>query len=109
MRKPKATVKTLRAELKALQAQFDKHKDNTRAFILAAKTANRDLMTITSISSEPADGKGMINGLTIPELVMLVNLSEGTGEFITLRTINNKRDLVVMAKKNLPPTPWELL
>ena len=104
MRKPKATVKTLRAELKALQAQFDKHKDNTRAFILAAKTANRDLMTI-----EPANGKGMINGLTIPELVMLVNLSEGTGEFITLRTINNKRDLVVMAKKNLPPTPWELL
>ena len=103
MRKPKATVKTLRTELKALQAQFDKHKENTRAF-LAAKTANRDLMTI-----EPANDKGMINGLTIPELVMLVNLSEGTGEFITLRTINNKRDLVVMAKKNLPPTPWELL
>ena len=104
MRKPKATVKTLRAELKTLQAQFDKHKENTRAFILAAKTANRDLMTI-----EPANDKGMINGLTIPELVMLVNLSEGTGEFITLRTINNKRDLVVMAHKNLPPTPWELL
>ena len=104
MRKPKATVKTLRTELKALQAQFDKHKDNTRAFILAAKTATRGLMTI-----EPANDKGMINGLTIPELVMLVNLSEGTGEFITLRTINNKRDLVVMAKKNLPPTPWELL
>jgi hypothetical protein len=104
MRKPKATVKTLRAELKALQAVLDKHKADTRAFVFAVKTAGRTLMTIA-----PANDKGMINGLTIPELVLLVNLKENEGEYVTLRTTNNKRDLVVMAQKNLPPTPWELL
>jgi hypothetical protein len=104
MRKPKATVKTLRAELKTLQAVLDKRTETFRAFVFAVKTAGRTLFTIA-----PANDKGMINGLTIPELVMLVNLKQNEGEYITLRTTNNKRDLVVTAQKNLPPTPWELL
>jgi hypothetical protein len=104
MRKTKATVKTLRAELKALQAVLDKRTELFRAFVFEVKTAARNLMTI-----QPANEKGMINGLTIPELVMLVNLQEGTGEHVILHTTNNKRDLLVVTKKNLPPTPWELL
>jgi hypothetical protein len=104
MRKPKATVKTLRAELKALQAVLDKRTETFRAFVFAVKTAGRTLFTIA-----PANDKGMINGMTIPELIMLVNLKENEGEYITLRTTSNKQDLVVIAQKNLPSTPWELL
>lgn len=103
MRKPKATVQSLRKELKALQAKFDAFRTSVRAYVLAANTNGRDLMTI-----EPANVKGMINGLTIPELVLLVNLNEGTGEVIQLRTINSGHDLVVTAKKRVP-TPWELM
>jgi hypothetical protein len=39
---------------------------------------------------------------------MLVNLSEGTGEQIILETENNKKDLLIVAKK-MVPTPWALL
>jgi hypothetical protein len=103
MRKPKATVKSLREELKNLQAQFDVYKEKTRAFVLAIKTEPRPLMTI-----EPANNKGMINGLTIPEQVMLVNLNNNTGETTFLQTTNNGKDLFVVAKKNVS-TPWGLL
>jgi hypothetical protein len=34
---------------------------------------------------------------------------EGTGETIVLETENNKKDLLVVAKKKLPRTPYELL
>ena len=67
-------------------------------------SSKRRLMSIA-----PSNEKGLINGLTIPELVMLVNLSEGTGETIVLETENNKHDLLVIAKKNSPRVPWELL
>ena len=105
MRKPKATVKSLRADIAALNARHDKFRADVRAYVLASSSVSnvRDLMTIT-----PANEKGMINGLTIPELVMLVNLSEGTDEVVQLRTINNHRDLVLTAKKRVA-TPWGLM
>ena len=106
MRKPKATVKSLRADIAALNARHDKFRADVRAYVLAISSVSnsRRLMSIA-----PSNEKGLINGLTIPELVMLVNLSEGTGEIITLETENNKHDLLVIAKKKNPRTPWELL
>jgi hypothetical protein len=106
MRKPKATVQSLRKELKALQAKFDKFRTDVRAYILAASSiSNRRIL----MSIQPANDKGMINGMTIPELVMLVNLQKGTGEHIILDSEKQGRNLLVISKKNLPPTPWELL
>ena len=88
-----------------LQKHYEEYRNMARAFATAVGdlTNRRRLMSIA-----PANEKGMINGLTIPELVMLVNLSEGTGEKIILETENNKRDLLIVAKKTVP-TPWKLL
>lgn len=106
MRKPKATVKSLREELKNLQTEYVVYKQKVRAHLFAVRPMmnRRALMDI-----EPANANGMINGLTIPELVMLVNLCEGTDEFIILETINNKKDLHIVAKKNQPRLPQELI
>jgi hypothetical protein len=106
MKKTKVTVKSLREELKNVQENFDVYREKTRAYIFenASLGNRRRLMSIT-----PANEKGMINGMTIPELVMLVNLNEGTGEVVLLETENNKKDLVVIAKKKGPRTPVDLL
>ncbi len=106
MRKPKATVKSLRAEMKLLQAHFDTFKENARAYVLAVGNngGRRALMTIT-----PANENGMVNGITIPELVMLVNLNNSFGENVLLETTNNNKNLLIVAKKKNPAIPWLLL
>jgi hypothetical protein len=106
MRKPKATVKTLKAELAATVAAHELYKQKVREYVLATNSFSnrRQLMVIV-----PANEKGMINGLTIPELVLLVNLSNGTGEQVILETENNGHDLLIIAKKKNPRTPYELL
>src|ERR1017187_2647159 len=88
-----------------LQKYFEEYRAKVRAYTLAvgSNSGRRRLMSIA-----PANEKGLINGLTIPELVMLVNLSDGTGEQIILETENNKKDLLIVAKKFVP-TPWDLL
>jgi hypothetical protein len=98
--------KTKKPTAKSVQAEFDAYKTNVRAYVMAERNLSnkRRLMSIA-----PSNDKGLINGLTIPELVMLVNLSDGTGETIVLETENNKHDLLVIAKKKAPRTPWELL
>ena len=103
MKKPKATIRSKNKEIEVLTQQFADFKLKVRAFVLATHTNGRQLMTI-----EPANDKGMINGMTIPELVLLVNLTETTGEVIQLRTSNDRHDLVVTAKKRVA-TPWELM
>lgn len=64
----------------------------------------RPLMTI-----EPSNKDGHINGMTIPELVMLVNLNNNTDEETVLETVNDNKNLLVVARKKLPRVPWELL
>jgi hypothetical protein len=88
-----------------LQLNYEEYRAKVRAYTIAVGSSSnrRRLMSIA-----PANEKGLINGLTIPELVMLVNLSEGTGEQIILETENNKKDLLIVAKK-MVPTPWALL
>ena len=103
MKKPKApSAKKL---YEGLQQDYEAFRQKVRVYVLEVNRVSnsRNLMTI-----EPATDKGLINGMTIPELVMLVNLSEGTGEKIILETENNKRDLLIVAKKTVP-TPWKLL
>ena len=103
MKKPKApSAKKL---YEGLQQDYEAFRAKARAYALATggNANRRRLMSIA-----PANDKGLINGLTIPELVMLVNLSEGTGEQIILETENNKKDLLVVAKKTVS-VPWSLL
>jgi hypothetical protein len=102
MKKPKAP--SLKKLYEGLQKDYASYRETVRAYIMAVNSvsARRNLMTI-----EPANEKGMINGLTIPELVMLVNLCEGTGEYIVLETVDNKKNLRVVAKKK-QIIPFEL-
>ena len=103
MKKPKAPSAKVLYE--GLQKDYEAFRNTVRAYALAVGgvDSRRRLMSIA-----PANEKGMINGMTIPELVMLVNLSAGTGEQIILETEDNKRDLLIVAKKFVP-TPWDLL
>ena len=101
----KLTLKETQKLHEGLQKYFEEYRAKVRAYTLAvgSNASKRRLMSIT-----PANDKGLINGMTIPELVLMVNLSAGTGEQIILETENNKRDLLVLAKKTVP-TPWGLL
>jgi hypothetical protein len=103
MKKPKAPSAKVLYE--GLQKDYEAFRNEARAYALAvvSNSSKRRLMSIT-----PANDKGLINGMTIPELVMLVNLTEGTGEQIILETENNKKDLLVLAKKKVP-NPYRLL
>jgi hypothetical protein len=98
MSKPKATVHSLRKELEAQAAVHEAYKARARAYVLATSSdsSRRALMTI-----DPVTKDGKVNGITIAELIMLVNLAEGTGEQVILETTYDKQRLFVVAKKKL--------
>jgi hypothetical protein len=99
-----ATVKSLREDLKNLQAEFDIYKQRVREFIMPlGSITSRKLMTVT-----PANEKGMINGLTIPELVMLANLQDAEGRKVVLETTNQNKELLILSVPKTR-TPLELL
>ena len=106
MKKPKVTIKTKNEEIKKLQEDYKRMVENARAFASAASSHSnrRALMTI-----KPANENGTINGLTIPELIMLVNLNSNTGEETLLETSYDHKELLVIAKKRAPRVPMELL
>jgi hypothetical protein len=110
MKKPKATSKAVvrlkNQEIKRLEEEDLAYRAKVRAYVLEIGNVSnkRRLMSI-----ESSNNKGLINCLTIPVFVMLVNLCDGTGKTIVLETENNKKDLLVVAKKKLPRTPYELL
>ncbi len=105
MKKPKVTIKTVKALYEGLQKDYADYREKVRAHILAESSISnrRALMTIV-----PANEKGMINGMTIPELVLLVNLNSGNGESTILETTNEGKNLVIIAKRKVQ-TPWSVL
>lgn len=105
MKKPKVTIKTKNEEIKKLQENYKRMVENARAYALAASSQSnrRELMTI-----EPANENGMINGITIPELIMLVNLNS-TGEETLLETSYDHKTLLIIARKRAPRVPMGLL
>ena len=98
-------MKSLKEELAFAMLKHESFRAKARAYILELGNVSnqRALMTIT-----PANEKGMINGVTIPELVMLANLNSNTGEETILKTVDNGKNLMLIAKK-APRVPWELL
>ncbi len=106
MKKPKVTIKSLREEVKNLQENFTKYQQTARAYIFANNSFSnrRQLMQIKIVTD-----KGTINAMSIAELVLLVNLNNGTGENTVLETTNNAQELVVIAKRKGPSIPAGLL
>jgi len=102
MKKPKAP--SLKKLYEGIKKDYADYKEKVRAYIMAERSLSnsRPLMTIA-----PANDKGLINGLTIPELVLLVNLSRSNGEYVVLGTVNDGKNLQIVAKK-VVPTPFAL-
>ena len=97
-------VKKLKVTVKSSEANFKAYQEKVRAYVLEV---NRNFNKRYLMSIEPANEQGHINGMAIPELIMLVNLNNGTGED-TLLEVNGKT-LHVVAKKKLPCIPLGLL
>ena len=111
MKKPKVTIKTVKAlyeglqeDYEGLQEDYETFRAKARAYILAngSYSNRRSLMTIN-----PVTEKGMVNAMSIAELILLVNLSNGTDENILLETSGN--DLVVIAKRKPTSIPKDIL
>lgn len=69
-----------RAKLKQVQNELSDFREKAKALIYTlVHPKTRLLMSIV-----PTDTQGRINGITIPELIMLVNLNRGTNERIIL-------------------------
>lgn len=106
MKKPKVTIASLRVELMNLKADYQAYREKARAYIFATNSFSnrRQLMQIKTITE-----KGTVNAMSIAELVMLVNLNNGTGENTVLETTNGAQELVVIAKRKGPSIPAGLL
>src|ERR1039458_748725 len=104
MKKPKVTIKTVKALYEGLQEDYETFRAKVRAYILAngSYSNRRSLMTIN-----PVTEKGLVNAMSIAELILLVNLSNGTDENILLETSGN--DLVVIAKRKPTSIPKDIL
>lgn len=104
MKKPKVTIKTVKALYEGLQEDYETFRAKARAYILAngSYSNRRSLMTIN-----PVTEKGLVNAMSIAELILLVNLSNGTDENILLETSGN--DLVVIAKRKPTSIPKDIL
>lgn len=63
--------------------------------------ARRALLTV-----EAADSQGRLNGMTIVELIAIVNLTAGTGEKVYI-TVKDKT-ITLWAEKVSPTVPTEL-
>ena len=66
--------------VKSVTAEFEKYRLAAKNFIWKLQNpTRRRLMSIVA-----ADAQGRINGITIPELLVLVQLTEGTNERVYL-------------------------
>jgi hypothetical protein len=75
-------IPSLRTQLNKAKQELTDFRAKTKELIYTlAYPKIRKLMTI-----DPATEDGKINGITIPELVMLINLNKASGERIVLCT-----------------------
>ena len=91
----KETVKSVKKEFEELKTRAKQH------IKFLANPERRRLLSI-----DAADAQGKLNGMTVVELLTIVNLSAATGERIQLEAIG--KTIVVFAEKVAPYVPLEL-
>lgn len=97
MKKPK------RPTVKSVQETFSKYAENAEKFIHTLQNPPyRKLLSV-----DAADAQGKLNGMTIVELLTIVNLTEATGERVYLKA--EGKTIVAIAEKKAPRAPMELL
>ena len=90
---------------KSVQALFDAYKVIAKAF---AQAVHHKPMTIIA-EIVAADSAGRLNGLTVVELLTMVNMSAQQGRFIRLGLAGAPKTLRVWSEENKPSIPLELL
>jgi hypothetical protein len=86
-----------RVQLKKAQQELTDFRDKTKQLLYSlAYPKSRTLLTI-----DAADAQGKLNGITVVELLTIINLSKATGERIVLRAVGKS---VVVDAETLRPT-----
>ena len=92
----KPTVKSVTEEYRIYKEEAQKHMYTLR------NPEGRRLLSV-----DAADAQGKLNGMTIVELLTIVNLTDATGERVYLRA--EVKTITAIAEKKAPTPPWSLL
>lgn len=89
--------------VKSVKLAYAKYVENAQKFMYALQTPfRRDLLSV-----DAADAQGKLNGMTIVELLTIVNLTEALGERVYIKALG--KTITVVAEKKAPRAPMELL
>lgn len=90
-------------KLEVLSTTFATYKVNAQNFMYTLQNpAKRPLLTV-----DAADAQGKLNGMTIVELIAIVNLTNATGERVYFTATG--KTITAWAEKLAPSAPWGLL
>ena len=103
MKKPKATVKSLREEIKTTKESYATYKEAAQKFMYSLQNPN----TRRILSVDAADEQGKLNGITIAELIAITNLLSQGGEKLYL--VPQGKSIIGYAVKDPARAPLELL
>ena len=90
--------------VKSVQAEFDEFKKIAKQF--AQEVYARPLTVIAEIEASTAEGK--LNGLTVVELLTMVNMAAQQGRNIHLSLASTPKTLRVWSKGIVPSIPYQL-
>jgi hypothetical protein len=90
-------------KLEVLSTTFATYKENAQKFMYTLQNPpHRALLSV-----DAADAQGKLNGITVVELIAIVNLTEATGERVYLKA--SGKTITAVAESKAPRAPMELL
>ena len=99
MKKQKKTT------VKSVQAEFDEFKKIAKQF--AHEVHNQPLTIIAEIEASTAEGR--LNGLTVVELLTMVNMAAQQGRNIRISLASAPKTLRIWSEGREPSIPYQLL
>ena len=95
-------MRTKKETLKSVKAEFEKFKEDARNALRSYRfPSTRALLTV-----EAADAQGRLNGMTVVELITVVQLTKNTGERVYITA--QDKTITLFAEKPAV-TPMEML
>ena len=95
-------MRTKKDTLKSVKAEFEKFKEDDRNALRSYRfPSTRALLTV-----EAADAQGRLNGMTVVELITVVQLTKNTGERVYITA--QGKTITLFAEKPAV-TPMEML
>ena len=89
--------------VKAVKLAYSKYVEAAQKFMYTLQNPpHRALLSVDAV-----DAQGKLNGMTIVELLTIVNLTDATGERVYLKA--NGKTITAVAESKAPRAPMELL